>query len=724
MALDPSKPAQDQAFESGDVIANRYRVISLLGQGGMGIVYKVEQLQLGKEFALKTVLNSAITDANIRRFQSEAKAYYAVNHPNIISVHDFGLLNDNTPFLVMELLNGKTLGEQLKNGALPVKTTLQIFSQVCQGLAHAHGHGIIHRDLKPGNIMLMAKESPDTAYSVKILDFGIAKLAQSENGEIQALTRTGEIFGSPLYMSPEQCSGEKIDARSDIYSLGCVLFETLTGTPPFVGENALSTMIMHQNTATPTLKEASLGADYPRELEAILSRMLEKDPVRRYQSVEDVSRHLAILLSENKSNKEQLAVELSATSHRVLDTKSTVTLRKTSFLSLLSAVIALSGLAGYATASIAPPTSVKKLDVAILEETTHFSSDDKDSLKRARQSQSTKIDVLGTISDKDLQIFRGYQKAQSVSLIGLPVTNVGLANLSSSNIIEFNLDSTKIKSVENIVNQPFLQRLNLSSTSISDNEIEKLMNLKMLYVLDITDTEISEHGLRKVLASHSLHNVVLDPKKFSSTFLDEMANRMPQCAFGAADSQSNLDVLKGKLHGMTAVEKFPILISLASKGSKENSEVGYLNYEYGCINLERKKLSQAKLLADIAEKIFSQNGNQVGLCKALCLQARCAAYEKRYKDYDELVGQAAKYLFQCYRYDKSDTWILFRSLVNAPAGIKHLENTIAAEEKAEQILSVGADCREYLPQISQQLNFHRFETNQSARELPNARKNL
>ncbi|MGH7490617.1 MAG: serine/threonine protein kinase, partial [bacterium] len=157
---------------------------------------------------------------------------------------------------------------------------LEIFVPICEGLAHAHAHGVIHRDLKPGNIVVTENSGE---YVPKIVDFGIAKFDTGES-EAEALTRTGEIFGTPFYMSPEQCMGETVDQRSDIYSVGCVLFETLTGTPPFPGQTALETMMRHRVDTPPTLKEASLGVAFPEKLEQLVRKTLEKNPDNRYQN--------------------------------------------------------------------------------------------------------------------------------------------------------------------------------------------------------------------------------------------------------------------------------------------------------------------------------------------------------------------------------------------------------------------------------------------------------
>lgn len=234
---------------------------------------------MNREFALKTIDEKTISATAIRRFQQEAKASFSLNHPSIVAVNDFGVLEDNTPFLVMELIKGESLGDRIKRaGSLPRDEVIAVFVQVCFGLAYAHESGIIHRDIKPDNIMILKALPLGSDGSVKILDFGIAKLTLHDSNDIQSLTRTGEVFGSPLYMSPEQCGGLQLNHCTDVYWLGCVLFEALTGTPPFIGDTALSTMMKHQNETPPTLKQATLGGEFFQAIEDIAATMLSKSP--------------------------------------------------------------------------------------------------------------------------------------------------------------------------------------------------------------------------------------------------------------------------------------------------------------------------------------------------------------------------------------------------------------------------------------------------------------
>ncbi len=288
----------DNRFEIGHMFCGKYQLLSKLGSGGMGTVYKVRQTFLNKDFALKTINARAVSDVALQRFQLEAKTAALLNHPNLVHVHDFGLLDDDQPYFVMDLVNGITFAEYLKeHGPLPVEHVAAFFAPACFGLLAAHDKGLVHRDIKPGNIMVVTGLPLGSEQSIKVVDFGIAKQMSRESGEIQALTATGEIFGSPLYMSPEQCTGGVIDHRSDIYSLGCVLFEMLTGTPPYFGQNALSTMMLHESGKPPSLKEASLGTDFPDPLERVVAKMLRRVPAERYQNIGLVAHDLAAICS-------------------------------------------------------------------------------------------------------------------------------------------------------------------------------------------------------------------------------------------------------------------------------------------------------------------------------------------------------------------------------------------------------------------------------------------
>ena len=269
-------------------IGGKYRVLELLGKGGMGAVYKVHHIALDKVYAAKVLNSDVTTDFKIlQRFDQEAKSIGTLNHPNLIAVHDYGTSDDGTPYLIMDFLDGHSLDEELKtNGPLEEKHALHIFGLVCDALKHAHDKGIIHRDIKPSNIMLVKTE--EGKEGVKIVDFGIAKRELIDN----KVTQTGEVFGTPLYMSPEQCLGKPCDSRSDIYSLGCVIYEALTGIVPFAADNAVQTIFNHLNITPPPLRKANPGCKLSLSIEQIVAACLEKEPKDRIESAEVVAINL------------------------------------------------------------------------------------------------------------------------------------------------------------------------------------------------------------------------------------------------------------------------------------------------------------------------------------------------------------------------------------------------------------------------------------------------
>ncbi len=270
------------------VIDNKYEVIALLGKGGMGCVYHVRHIFLKKECALKT-LEAEVSAVNLRRFEKEAQVLSRLDHPNTVKTFDYGFIDGKFPYFVMELVEGQSLSEKVKNdGPISLKQVFDIFIPLCFALQEAHDRGITHRDIKPSNIMLLSQGGKTIP---KLVDFGIARLNDLTLGAT-ALTQTGEIMGSPLYMSPEQCGAGNLDFRSDIYSLGCSLFEALTGVPPFYGANALATIGMHLHQEPPSLRQASLGKEFSPDLEELISTMLAKSPDDRYQSMTEVAEML------------------------------------------------------------------------------------------------------------------------------------------------------------------------------------------------------------------------------------------------------------------------------------------------------------------------------------------------------------------------------------------------------------------------------------------------
>jgi serine/threonine protein kinase len=267
---------------------SHYRILEKLGEGGMGVVYLAEDTHLGRRVAIKFL--TALHDHNYRaRFLREARAISTLSHPNIAIIHDYGETSDEQPFIVMEYVKGDTLSDMLNASALTIRRALEITEAVAEALGSAHGHGIIHRDIKPSNV-IVAEDG-----SVKVLDFGLVKQLYEEptheaNPDAATLpamrTSSNVVVGTPLYLSPEQAIGSQVDARSDLFALGALLFESLTGKPAFSGGSIIEigAQIIHVDPPPPS----SINPRVPVELDRITLKALAKKPEARYQSAADL----------------------------------------------------------------------------------------------------------------------------------------------------------------------------------------------------------------------------------------------------------------------------------------------------------------------------------------------------------------------------------------------------------------------------------------------------
>lgn len=273
-------------------VEGRYSILEAIGIGGMGTVFRAEHVVLNHQVAIKVLRNELLTDRlAMARFEQEARACAALQHPNLVYVFDCGILRAGSPYLVMEFIEGKSLHDVIRHeGAMEIRRFLDIFIDVCKGLAFAHSHGVIHRDLKPGNILLT--EDPSGGRTIpKVVDFGVAKI-EDLGGEFQMLTRTGEVFGSPSYMSPEQCHGTVVDQRSDIYALGCVMYEAISGRRAFRGANIMTIMNSQVEDMPPPPGRQHSYDRIPAQLVDAIMKCLEKDPDDRFQQMEELQSEL------------------------------------------------------------------------------------------------------------------------------------------------------------------------------------------------------------------------------------------------------------------------------------------------------------------------------------------------------------------------------------------------------------------------------------------------
>ena len=273
----------------GHVIEGRYRILERLAQGGMGVVYKAERVPVGRMVAVKYLHGSYAEDKpSLARFERETRVLSKLAHPNCVSVIDFGV--DDAPYLVMDYAGGTTLRALLDDAKLKLPDSVSILRQVLAGLAHAHAQGIIHRDIKPANIMI--SDEIGTGRHVRLLDFGLARLASASN-----LTQSSVAIGTPSYMAPEQTLGGEVDARTDIYQVGVVMFEMLTGERLFVADDTSTLLEMHRTARVPRIAEVSPGAESKPGMDELVQKALAKSPADRWQSAMELSSALDDVLA-------------------------------------------------------------------------------------------------------------------------------------------------------------------------------------------------------------------------------------------------------------------------------------------------------------------------------------------------------------------------------------------------------------------------------------------
>jgi serine/threonine protein kinase len=468
----------------------RYKPLSLIGSGANGSVYCCRDRLLRKTVAIKVI--SDATSSHLVAFQKEAKATSKLVHPNIIAVLDFGV-EGGTPYMVMELFEGISLAQAIQNEkCLNIMTAISVFSRVCDGLAEAHRLGVFHRDIKCSNILVSDLDSESPA--VRIIDFGVAKVRQEQDAGMRTQGLT--LVGTPQYMSPDQASGKPFSARSEIYSVGCALFEALTGEPPYSGESAMEIINQHATAPVPTLSEKNPRTFFPRELEDLISSCLAKDPERRPESMlvlGDALNNLSINMTLSNPT-----IKLEMAPKRKKNKQKSIVLMSVSALFLLSMLFVSATLLQPQRDSIPRKVAVRKVaSVATrgprwhMDKVTTITTDDTDA-----------IAAYETATDDDLT-YVAHSKTSALSLKGSQITNKGLAQLTELPLKYLSLEdmhSIDDSSSPLIAKFTGLKQLILSGTKITNDGIAGLAGLKSLERLDVSGLDITDSGMELIVA--------------------------------------------------------------------------------------------------------------------------------------------------------------------------------------------------------------------------------
>jgi serine/threonine protein kinase len=522
MALDRNSPDENLQYPtggnnsllaSGDLVAENLRVISFLGSGGMSHVYKCQDLLLSRIIAVKT-LRAGFSEESLRRFQTEGRAIARLEHPNIVKLYGLALGADSLPILTMEFVDGISLASLLqKEGALSVSRSLRIALQIAEGLAAAQREGIIHRDLKPANIMIVNAGALDE--KVKILDFGIAKI---QNEMSVKATQTGDVFGTPQYMSPEQAMGKKCDGRSDQYSFGCVLFEMLCGHPPFQHDSMVSVLIAHAQEQAPSLNKSMKQAPSAR-LQALVSKLLQKNPADRFESMEAVSQSIFQATTQSGvAPGRMIGIALALALVAIVAGVCVFNIRGSENREILGqSLVSKSSVAEKMPVPV-PAIEVSTVagapdEVALAASTKPSPADESILAHLDQYMHGPELILEGKeLSDAGLAVIARNRNLRIINLRKCHlITAAGVASISSLPLTTLNLEDTDINDdvAQSLSRMSSLQALVLDHTDITTNTCSQIASLPVLQILKLRDTAIDASALPYLSSMKNLRDLDL-----------------------------------------------------------------------------------------------------------------------------------------------------------------------------------------------------------------------
>ncbi len=494
-------------------LPSRYSVIESLGRGASGAVFLCFDESLKRQVAVKCLRD--VTNTQIISFQREAKALCQLHHPNIISVLDFGAA-ESAPYMVMDYVQGISLEQYLnENESLDPARAIDLFEKICHALGYAHDAQILHRDVKVSNVLI---RSDSVELDPVIIDFGVARFMTGEVTDGSGYT----IAGTPLYMAPDMMAGKTYDVRSEIYSLGCLMFETIAGRPPFEADSALSLASLHAHEVPETIAQASQREDVPLDLEAIVARCLAKNPDDRFQSISDLTNALKeIDLNWTAKTREQKSLEPRRKREQPV-----------LLYAMMVAAFAIIGIFGTFIMLQSKSTKTEvKLQVDSLRgiDTTPGAGAQSAKVRQAVQSKRTDLSLKLVYLDDDLKSLEGYRFARFVDLTDSSISDLGTSYLLSSPLRVLKLSRTNVETLEFVAKMKSLRELDLIDTSINDESIGRIKNLPQLQTLKLSKTNVSAKCASVLSSLPSLSHLELGQTSFSLQDLDDLARRMPYC---------------------------------------------------------------------------------------------------------------------------------------------------------------------------------------------------
>jgi len=493
-------------------LPERYEVLKELGSGAMGLVLLARDTSLDKEVAVKVLSAERNEEENIRRFQQEARLAGRLNHPNLVRVLDFGVSEKGDPYLVMDFVEGETLkGMIAREHRLSPDTTMEILLQAATGMSYAHKQNLVHRDLKPSNII--ATSDDDGNRTFRILDFGIARTIDED----RSITRTNAILGSPLYMSPEQARSETADTRSDIYSLGCIIFECLQGEPPFSGETVMDTLSMHISSEAP-------APEAPAPLAELVQSMLAKSPDERPRSMDAILEDLDKIRRQHPADQEEDIVQ-SSTGTRGSPGMILAVALGTVFIAVIvwSATIFLEP----EPARTNPPASRTLDPIKNMSQAPTRSNIDLDELRDElrKHPDSDRMVYLqhAELNDEIFDTVVASTRGELDIRFAENVNNKKLSQLTRLNSICVTDSDFNDQGAAYMADLKNLARIEAGGCEITDGGVEQLAGLPCLETIEVDNTEITDRALAALSRSKSIKRLHLDNTAITDRGLSDLA---------------------------------------------------------------------------------------------------------------------------------------------------------------------------------------------------------